>query len=34
MEAPYTYINGEYVAAVWDAQRKVWVFPTIRKETA
>ena len=23
----YTYIDGRYVAAVWDAQRKVWIFP-------
>lgn len=23
----FTYINGEYVEAVWDEKRRAWVFP-------
>ena len=30
--APYTYINGKYVRAVWDAARNAWVFPEPRKD--
>jgi hypothetical protein len=25
----YTYIDGRYVEAVWDAERKAFVFPGV-----
>jgi len=27
----YTYIDGVYVEAVWDAERKAFVFPKVLK---